>query len=115
MNGKSRKSIFFVVLAAVSAVVLGYFAWMFLAPPPTSVPTAEASQGDIQTGFIDSEAWKALHPFAELPVTATNIGRPNPFEPIPERVNINGNLPSEGAGTNAEAAVNGVNAPAAGR
>jgi hypothetical protein len=92
MMSKGRINIMLIVLAIVSALVLGYLMWLFLLPPESSIQRSEAVQTDIQTGALQGQDFRTLQPYAQLPIIPSNIGRPNPFIPLPNlNENENGN------------------------
>jgi len=84
----SRKStnISLSILGIVSLGVVGYFAYIFLAPPPTTSVISQIVPTEIQTGIVNSNGFKALQPYANLPIKATRVGRVNPFMPYDENV-----------------------------
>ena len=72
-----------IVLACVSAGVLGYFIWLFLAPPESASPFKEVISTDVQAGLVKEADFSKLQPYAVLPITPSNVGRANPFIPLP--------------------------------
>jgi hypothetical protein len=103
MASKPRTNILLIILAVVSVGVLGYFVWLFLAPSGGVVPAPEPVSTEVQSDLVNTPSYRALRPYANLPVVATNVGRVNPFAPfiIPD-ANTN-----ENANTNAPENVNG--------
>lgn len=84
----SRKStnISLSILGIVSLGVVGYFAWIFLAPPPATSVVSETVATDIQTNIVNDNGFKLLQQYANLPIKATRVGRVNPFSPYDENV-----------------------------
>jgi hypothetical protein len=83
MPSKPRTNLMLILLACVSAGVLGYFIWLFLAPPASAPSVTEVISTDVQTGVVKGEDFRNLEPFAKLPIVPSNIGRANPFVPLP--------------------------------
>jgi len=83
MTAGKRTNIALIILGIVSAGVLGYFIWSYLAPPPgTFMPTVVPAT-EVRTDVMTNAGFTGLHPYADLPIEPVNAGRPDPFAPFP--------------------------------
>lgn len=81
MAARKSTNISLIILGVVSLGVVGYFVWVFLAPPPPVSVVSSTIPTDIETGVVSGSGFQSLRPYANLPVKATNVGRLNPFSP----------------------------------
>lgn len=89
MASRSRNSIAITVLCVVLLAVAGYFAWSFLAPPPSLAPVARSTSSDLPADVLRAAPYAELHTFA-APAAPRTPGRANPFEPLPKsNTNVN--------------------------
>lgn len=93
MGAHKRTIIALTVLGLVSAGVIAFLIWIYLAPPQSMVPVQSDFTSEVRTDVISNDKFRGLKPYADLPIKPVNVGRPDPFEPLPEtNDNANANL-----------------------
>jgi hypothetical protein len=104
----NRSRYLYAVLWIIVVLAAGYYAYTFLAPPEGLGP-ANATVPAANTAFVSGKDFSNLNRFVNLPITATDVGWPLPFQSIYDR-NVPGVYVNENANANANGNAN-VNAP----
>ncbi len=80
----NRTQILYGILSLIAVVAIGYFAFSYLAPQGASIPgMMEIKPADIS--FVKSDKFSSLKSYVDLPIKATEVGWPLPFQSIYDR------------------------------
>jgi hypothetical protein len=79
-----RSRILYGILSLLAVVAIGYFAFTYLAPQNiSSQSTAETKPASVD--FVNGKEFSMMQSFVNLPIKATDVGWPSPFQSIYER------------------------------
>ena len=67
------------ILGGASIIAVGYFIWLFLAPPPAVTTVEKTVYTDIEAGVMKSNMFQLLQEYVKLPIKAGSVGRADPF------------------------------------
>jgi hypothetical protein len=80
----NRSRIFYGILSLLAIIAVGYFAITYLAPEDIfSLETTEIKP--VNAGFVKGKEFSMMQSFVNLPIKATDVGWPSPFQSIYER------------------------------
>lgn len=80
----NRTRLLYGILSLMVVIAAGYFAFTFLTPPE-AFPSATTLIKGANTDFVNSKNFSTLQVFVNLPIKATDVGWPSPFQSIYER------------------------------
>jgi hypothetical protein len=97
MASKKSTNISLIVLGSACLIAVGYFIWLYLAPPAIVSTVAGVVSTDIDTNVVKTGGFHLLQEFVKLPIKAGAVGRANPFSDFAPPAKIetgNSNVPA---------------------
>jgi hypothetical protein len=80
----NRTRILYGIVSLLAVIAVGYFAFTYLAPQGIFLPGTSESK-PVNADIVKGKEFSLLQSFVNLPIKATDVGWPSPFQSIYDR------------------------------